>query len=132
MPSVQSKSVHEIKLNGGDLKRLQNGQSIEVDVGDSIIRLKSTAEDFAEDDTDLEDLASVKEQADEEAEDKGDIVPEKLRRTGYRGKLSGEKDDSGRGTEAVHERRSENRERRGESERNGKERMTLWQRIFGR
>jgi hypothetical protein len=91
MPSVQSKSVHEIKLNGGDLKRLQNGQPIEVDVGDSIIRLKSTAEDFAEDDTDLEDLESIKQEADEESEDKGDIVPENLEERDTGGNSRGRK-----------------------------------------
>ena len=91
MPSVQSKSVHEIKLNGGDIKRLQNGQSIEVDVGDSIIRLKSTAEDFAEDDTELEDLESLKQEADEEAEDKGDIVPENLEERDTGGNSQGRK-----------------------------------------
>lgn len=78
MPSVQSKSVHEIKLNGGDIQRLSNGESIEVDVGDSIIHLKSKADDFEQDDTDLDDLREVKEEADEQAEDKGDIVPENL------------------------------------------------------
>lgn len=76
MPSVQSKSVHEIKLNGGDIQRLSNGESIEVDVGDSIIQLTSKADDFEQDDTDLDDLREVKEEADEQAEDKGDIVPE--------------------------------------------------------
>jgi hypothetical protein len=78
MPSVESKSVHEIKLNGADLQNLQNGQSIEVDVGNSIIQITSTVEDFQEDDTELEDLKELKEEADEEAEDKGDIVPENL------------------------------------------------------
>jgi|APHM01.1.fsa_nt_gi hypothetical protein len=76
MPSVNSKSVHEIKLNGGDLKRLSNGNSIEVDVGDSIIQLTSKAQDFEQDDTSLEDLEEVKEEADSEAEDGGDIVPD--------------------------------------------------------
>ena len=78
MPSVQSKSVHEIKLNGGDLQTLQNGQSLEVDVGDSIIQLTSTVQDFEEDDTELEDLEQLQEEADEEAPDKGDIVPQNL------------------------------------------------------
>jgi len=78
MPSVQSKSVHEIKLNGGDLQNLKNGNSIEVDVGDSIIQLTSTVEDFEEDDTDLEDLEELQQEAEEEATDKGDITPQNL------------------------------------------------------
>jgi len=78
MPQVESKSVHEIKLNGGDLQNLKNGNSIEVDVGDSIIQLTSTVEDFEEDDTDLEDLEQLQQEAEEEAPDKGDITPENL------------------------------------------------------
>ena len=78
MPSVESKSVHEIKLNGGDLQNLQNGNSIEVDVGDSVIQLTSTVEEFEQDDTDLEDLKELKEETEEEAPDKGDITPENL------------------------------------------------------
>lgn len=86
MPSVQSKSVHEIKLNGDDLRKLQNGQSIEVDVGDSIIRLNSTGsieqpqtqQTQREDDVDLEELKEIKQEADEEADDKGDIIPENM------------------------------------------------------
>lgn len=78
MPSVNSKSVHEIKLNGGDIQRLSRGESIEVDLGDSVIKLVSKAEDFEQDDTTLDELEEIKEQADEEAEDKGDIVPENL------------------------------------------------------
>lgn len=78
MPRVESKSVHEIKLNGGDIKRLQNGNSIEVAVEDSIIHLKSTVEDFEEDDTELEDLEEFKEQIDDETSDKGTIVPENM------------------------------------------------------
>lgn len=99
MPSVQSKSVHEINLNGDDLRKLQNGQSIEVDVGDSIIRLNATEsieqpqtqQTQREDDVDLEELEEVKQEADEQAGDKGDIVPENMEERDTGGNSTGRK-----------------------------------------
>jgi hypothetical protein len=82
MPTIESKSVHEISLNKKDLEKLENGQSIEVQVDNSIIRLRSTLEPETpsreSEDVELEEIKELQEEAEKEVEDKGDIVPQNL------------------------------------------------------
>jgi len=64
MPTVESTSVYEVKLNAADLNALSNGETIEVDVGQDKIMLTSKGAEIDEDDVGMNDLAELTEDDD--------------------------------------------------------------------